>query len=28
VLEGLKEGEAVIRHPANQIEDGAKVKAE
>lgn len=28
VLEGLRAGEAVIRHPANQIEEGAKVKAE
>jgi HlyD family secretion protein len=28
VLEGLKAGDAVIRHPANQIEEGATVKAE
>lgn len=26
VLEGLKPGETVIRHPANQIEEGARVK--
>jgi len=26
VLEGLAPGETVIRHPANQIEDGARVK--
>jgi len=28
VLEGLKPGETVIRHPANQIEEGARVKTE
>lgn len=28
VLEGLKLGETVIRHPANQIEEGARVKTE
>lgn len=28
VLEGLVAGEKVIRHPANQIEEGARVKAE
>jgi len=28
VLEGLKPGETVIRHPANQVEEGAAVKAE
>lgn len=28
VLEGLKPGETVIRHPANQIEDSARVKTE
>lgn len=28
VLEGLQAGETVIRHPANQVEDGARVKAE
>lgn len=27
VLEGLQPGETVIRHPANQVEDGARVKA-
>lgn len=27
VLEGLKEGEQVILHPSNQIEDGAQVEA-
>ena len=27
VLEGLAPGETVIRHPANQIEDGARVKS-
>jgi len=26
VVEGLKPGETVIRHPANQIEEGARVK--
>ncbi len=26
VLDGLKPGETVIRHPANQIEKGARVK--
>jgi HlyD family secretion protein len=28
VLEGLAVGETVIRHPANQIDDGVRVKAE
>ena len=28
VLEGLKPGETVIRHPANQIEEGARVTTE
>lgn len=28
VLEGLKPGETVIRHPANQIEEGVRVKVE
>lgn len=28
VLEGLAPGETVIRHPANQIEEGARVKTE
>lgn len=28
VLEGLKPGETVIRHPANQIEEGARIKTE
>lgn len=28
VMEGLKPGETVIRHPANQIEEGARVKTE
>lgn len=28
VLEGLVQGETVIRHPANQIDEGARVKAE
>lgn len=28
VLEGLKPGEMVIRHPANQIEEGARVKTD
>ena len=28
VLEGLVSGETVIRHPANQIDEGVRVKAE
>lgn len=28
VLEGLVPGETVIRHPANQVDDGVKVRAE
>ena len=28
VLEGLKPSETIIRHPANQIEEGARVKTE
>lgn len=28
MLEGLKPGETVIRHPANQIEEGVRVKTE
>lgn len=28
VLEGLKPAETVIRHPANQIEEGARVRTE
>jgi hypothetical protein len=28
VLEGLAPGETVIRHPANQVDEGARVKPE